>query len=59
MDDGGDRLLLVVLWWLPEVGLLLFFGDKVGDRLTTDDGLEPLWDLDVFEAAKDFRSSIS
>ena len=40
-DDGGDLLLLAALWLLAVGDLLLFFGEVVGDRLTTDDGFEP------------------
>jgi hypothetical protein len=47
------------MWLLPDGDLLLFFGEVVGDRLTTDDGFEPFWDLFVFEVVVDFRSSIS
>ena len=45
---------------LPEGDLLLLiFGEVVGDRLTTDDGFEPFWDLVMFDVAADFRSLIS
>ena len=59
VDDGGVLLLLAAIWLLPDGDLLLFFGEVVGDRLTIDEGFEPLWDLIKFEVAVDFRSSIS
>ena len=44
---------------LPDGDLLLFFGEVVGERLTTDDGFEPFWDLAWFPAAVCFMSLIS
>ena len=60
VDDEGDLLLLVVAWLVPVGDLLVFFGEVVGERLTTDEGFEPLWeDLAMAEADDDFKSLIS
>ena len=60
VDDEGDLLLLVAAWLVPVGDLLVFFGEVVGERLTTDEGFEPLWeDLVMAEADDDFKSLIS
>lgn len=47
-------------WLVPVGDLLVFFGEVVGERLTTDEGFEPLWeDLVMAEADDDFKSLIS